>query len=170
MELASETPTKGSNNLKQGDIPDRQQVSKSQYYLSVRNQPRNTQNILQQGTPDGQSANRQDPKGFSIDGSIDPSYIRNQTNPNSAPPYNYFEGAEGRNYSLPASTYTSSNSIGLIQQARQSYYNRMNLFEPRSKNTIPDPSISKTNTQPIQAEMIGQNTNNMSIKNDRMYA
>jgi len=168
MELVGDKP-KQTNNLKQGDIPDRSNVTLSQYYLSVRKQPKNSQNILQKGTPDGQSANREDPKGFAIDGSIDPNYIRGKTDPTSAQPFRYYEGGEGRLYELPPTAYKSSNSVDLIRAAKQSYYNRMSMYEPKQKNSSSSESPIVP-TSELQAAQVGGSTNNTSIKNDLLFA
>jgi hypothetical protein len=78
------------------------------------------------------------------DGAIDPNRIRSITDPNSAQPYT-FEGAYGLEggvkFSIPKSTKTSNNSIGLLRQAQMSYQNRQQILAPRQPQTQTDTGI-----------------------------
>jgi hypothetical protein len=118
-----------------------QDLSASQYYASVKGNrmPKNVANILQLGTPSGANAMRGNktvpvPIFSEPDGAIDPNRIRSITDPNSAQPYT-FEGAYGLEggvkFSIPKSTKTSNNSIGLLRQAQMSYQNRQQILAPR---------------------------------------
>jgi hypothetical protein len=122
-----------------------QDLSASQYYASVKGNrmPKNVGNILQLGTPSGANAmigNKTVPIPIfsEPDGAIDPNRIRSITDPNSAQPYT-FEGAYGLEggvkFSIPKSTKTSNNSIGLLRQAQMSYQNRQQILAPRQPQT-----------------------------------
>jgi hypothetical protein len=128
-----------------------QDLSASQYYASVKGNrmPKNVGNILQLGTPSGANAQRgnktvQVPIFSEPDGAIDPNRIRSITDPNSAQPYT-FEGAYGLEggvkFSIPKSTKTSNNSIGLLRQAQMSYQNRQQILAPRQPQTQADNGI-----------------------------
>ena len=106
-------------------------------------------------------------KNFAIDGSIDPNYIRNQTHPEQAQPDRYWTGSEGLLYATPPSTWVSNNSVGLIQQAKQSYFNRMNRYNPKQKSGDVAPAVPESS---VQAERLGHQTNNKSIQNDNLFA
>ena len=128
-----------------------QDLSASQYYASVKGNrmPKNVANILQLGTPSGANAIRGNktvpvPLFSEPDGAIDPNRIRSITDPNSAQPYT-FEGAYGLEggvkFSIPKSTKTSNNSIGLLRQAQMSYQNRQQILAPRQPQIQTDTGI-----------------------------
>ena len=127
--------------LTANELPSRTaNVTKSQYYKSVKNQPRNTQNITQWQTPAGRKGAPygavERPKGDLPDGSMDPNAIRSKVDPNSALPYRFpTYGAEDVLFGLPESTSSSHNNVGLIRKAQASYQNRQQILAPREVKT-----------------------------------
>lgn len=85
--------------------------------------------IAKNGLLPGLRADRQESM---LEGSIDPANMRARRDPKTSLPNNYQEGAEGFEYQLRPSQQQSGNSVGLIQKARQSFYNHANMFQPRS--------------------------------------
>jgi hypothetical protein len=126
-----------NSSLRPADVPVRyNNLSASEYYASVRGVrvampqvPLNGQNInMIDSLPDGQKSFRQDPHGFAEDGSIDPLYKRQRQDPLHAPAPDYYEGQDNIKYGLPKSTMESHDNVGLLQKARASYVNRMNMY------------------------------------------
>jgi hypothetical protein len=66
-------------------------------------------------------------------GSIDPNQIRRKTHPESAMPNSFINGSEGDIYTLPKSTLTSHNYVGLLKKARTSFFRYKNRFTPTSE-------------------------------------
>jgi len=162
LQIASSEDQK-KKDLEHSDVPNRMNITHSQYFKSVRRPPKNSQNIVMSGTPLGGID-----KTFAIDGSIDPNYIRNQTHPEQAQPDRFWTGSEGLLYATPPSTWTSHNNVSLIQQAKQSYFNRMNRYNPKQKSGDVAPPIVPESS--VQAERIGHRTPNKSMQNDNLFA
>jgi len=150
VDLVGSDARKGDGKLNgSADIPRRQQQSeltKSQYFNSVkgRKQPMNVGNILQRGTPSGASATPYSetieiPNFSRPDGALDPNRNISITDPNRALPYRFAGyGLEGGvSFSLPESTKTAHNSLGLLRKAQASYQNRQQITAPRSAQ-LPD--------------------------------
>lgn len=91
--------------------------------------PRNVAgySIARSGLLPGMRANRQE---VYLEGSIDPANHRARTDPLSSLPNNFQEGAIGFQYQLRQSQMQESNSVPLVQKARQSYYQEANLLQP----------------------------------------
>ena len=148
MNLSMGEEMTNSKDFGSKELPDKvkssegqRKLTMSQYYNSVKGNrmPKNIGNILQLGTPDGSNAapgNKtvQIPNFSRPDGAIDPNRIRELSDPTTAQPYSYggygLEG--GVQFGIPKSATTSSNSIGLIRKAQESYQSRQSILQPRA--------------------------------------
>lgn len=74
------------------------------------------------------------------DGWLDPGQRRRNTDPNSAPPYDYNFGSSYQKFSNDKDETVSHNNVALIQKAHESYYNWLNRYDVKP-NT--DKSITK---------------------------
>lgn len=183
LDLASasqDSNDKLNKSIRAKDVPERTpNITPSQYYNSVKRMPKNGQNILMRGTPDGSRAmptgDLQDPKGFAEDGSIDPENIRKKKDPLHALPDNFYAGNDGFLYGLPPSTMKETNSVSLLQKARGSYYSRLTMYQPKqfqkniSENPIV-PVVSDSGSPPDYEAAMGTNTKNESFVNDSVFS
>jgi hypothetical protein len=67
---------------------------------------------------------------FLQEGAIDPANIRHRQDPINSLPYDFQTGNLGFKYQLAPDQMTATSSIPLMQKARQSFYNRVNLLQP----------------------------------------
>lgn len=136
--IATMTEKKGKERtgFNNPDIPEMKRPPKrrnprvqDRFYRDMRanNQPRSVANlsIASSGLLPGLKPSRQ---AFMLEGAIDPANIRAMHDPITSLPNNYQEGNIGFQYQLRPSQQTESNSVGLVQKARRSWYNRVNMF------------------------------------------
>lgn len=130
-----EERVKGKVN--QSELPERSaNITKSRYYQSVKNKPRNIGNVVQRGTPAGVKSAPygmvEVPKVSEPNGAMDPNAIRSKTDPLNALPYRFHTyGSEDVLFGLPESTRSSHNNVGLLRKAQASYQNRQQILAPR---------------------------------------
>jgi hypothetical protein len=74
-------------------------------------------------------ANRQE---WMLEGAIDPANMRARKDGKTSLPNTYAEGAQGFKYQLRPSQQSSGDNVSLMQQARASFYNHANMFQPPS--------------------------------------
>jgi hypothetical protein len=74
---------------------------------------------------------------FYLSGSIVPARIERQEDPLDAPPIDPdIAGAQGQEFQIPARSFTTTNRIGLVQQANTSAQNYKQRFLPQQNQNV----------------------------------